>query len=66
MIQISLTALSGDPDVYISTGSDELPGPTNFDWVGGSIGKLFLVLLREHVVHSTQVVRRPAGQLFQP
>lgn len=38
--QISLTALSGDPDLYVNTGlDDEMPMPINADWIGGALGE---------------------------
>lgn len=38
--QVSLTALSGDPDLYINRGSDdELPGAVTAVWASGEIGE---------------------------
>lgn len=34
------TALTGDPDLYVTVGGSDLPGPHNFYWMGGATGEI--------------------------
>lgn len=38
--QIVATALTGDPDLYVTVGGSDLPGPNNFYWMGGATGEV--------------------------
>ena len=42
------TALTGDPDLYVTVGGSDLPGPNNFYWMGGATGE-FCQIDREPV-----------------
>ncbi|CAB1114966.1 unnamed protein product [Ectocarpus sp. CCAP 1310/34] len=41
-IQVVATALTGDPDIYVTVGGSDLPGPNNFYWMGGATGADFI------------------------
>ncbi|CAM9362294.1 unnamed protein product, partial [Hapterophycus canaliculatus] len=44
-IQVVVTAITGDPDVYVTVGGSDLPGPHNFYWMGGASGTDFIEIL---------------------
>eukprot|EP00903_Cladosiphon_okamuranus_P013133 g12248.t1 len=44
-IQVVATALTGDPDLYVTVGGSDLPGPHNFHWMGGATGTDFVDIL---------------------
>lgn len=37
--KVVATALTGDPDLYVTVGGSDLPGPQNFYWMGGATGE---------------------------
>ncbi|CAM9344963.1 unnamed protein product [Scytosiphon promiscuus] len=41
-IQVVVTRLTGDPDIYVSVEGGDLPGPHNFNWMGGATGTDFI------------------------
>lgn len=38
--KVVATALTGDPDLYVTVGGSDLPGPHNFYWMGGATGEI--------------------------
>lgn len=39
-LKVEVTALTGDPDVYVTVGGDDPPGPNNFYWMSGATGEM--------------------------